>query len=140
MSAFAGSITFSDVSASNLAQADRLSDSDPYVRWENAETGAVLTETNVLNNVLGRRGGRTANSARTPRWDSEYSADLPVGVGASFAVKVSMWDSDVGVDDPLGDAIIELPMSATTNQCARTPRSRASTPPDTPRTHSLRHC
>eukprot|EP00966_Prymnesium_polylepis_P121329 2804098-Prymnesium_polylepis.2 len=80
MSLFAGSVTFSEVSASDLAQTDSRSDSDPYVRWENADTGAVLAETHFLRNVLGRRGGRTAGSARTPRWDSEYSADLPLGV------------------------------------------------------------
>ena len=118
MSRFAGTVTFTEVSALNLAQTDRRSDSDPYVRWENADTGDVLAETHFLRNVLGRRGGRTAGSARTPRWDSEYSADLPLGVGPSFSVRVSVWDSDRGADDLLGDALLEVSRSTTTNQCA----------------------
>ena len=44
MSRFAGSVTFTEVSALNLAQTDRRSDSDPYVRWENADTGAEEME------------------------------------------------------------------------------------------------
>lgn len=109
MSATAGSISFSAVSAAKLAQADGRSDTDPYVRW--SANGKTIAETHFLRNVMGRRG-RTPGAEKTPRWDSEYTASLPRVVNGPLSITVSLWDSDRGQDDPLGDATFELAVTA----------------------------
>jgi hypothetical protein len=86
------SITFTRVTAANLAQADATSDSDPYVRWT---CGGEITETHYLQNVLGRAGGKTPGSETTPKWDGEYTMDLPTNLeGGGLKVSVSLWDHD----------------------------------------------
>ena len=79
-----GTITFQDASASNLANADRFSTSDPYVKWS---TGATEVKTEALRNMMGR------TVSNTPTWDSEeYSVKYYEAAGAEVAVTVSVWD------------------------------------------------
>ena len=109
------SLIFSKVSATELANADKVSDSDPYVRWE--INGDKVAETHFLRNVIGRQG-ITRTSTQTPRWDSEYGGDLPSNLSHKFSVRVSVWDSDRKADDPLGDAVVELNRTAGTQEFA----------------------
>ena len=79
-----GTITFQDASASNLANADRFSTSDPYVKWS---TGAAEVQTEALRNMMGR------TVSNTPTWDSEeYSVKYYEAAGAEVTVTVSVWD------------------------------------------------
>ena len=116
----AGVLTFNHVTAVNLAQRDRRSDSDPYVRWtcEGSETA-----THWLQNVLGRQGGRTHGSDRPCEWDGEYSMSVPPSAVASaddtVEVDVSLWDSDRTSDDFLGSATLKI---ATRGEAASKPQ------------------
>ena len=99
-----GTITFQDASASNLANADRVSTSDPYVKWS---TGAQEVQTDHLRNMLGR------TASNTPHWDSEeYSVAYYEAAGAEVTITVQVWDHDRGADDLLGEATVTVTLPA----------------------------
>ena len=99
-----GTITFQDASASNLANADRFSTSDPYVKWS---TGTAEVQTEALRNMMGR------TVSNTPSWDSEeYSIKYYEAAGAEVTVTVSVWDMDKGADDLLGEATVTVTLPA----------------------------
>ena len=105
-----GTITFQDASASNLANADRFSTSDPYVKWS---TGSVEVQTEALRNMMGR------TVSNTPSWDSEeYSVKYYEAAGAEVTVaslkpgEIKGWDQkdwgkSVAVDRTVADVSAE---------------------------------
>ena len=60
-------LTFTEIVAFDLAQADSRSDSDPFVVFKHSNTEIARTET--VWNRIGRSGGRRSGSDQAPRWN-----------------------------------------------------------------------
>ena len=95
------SITFSDVTVTNVARAVRGRRFDPYVRWN---TNGGSTETHYLRNVLTRRYDQGDD---LPSWDGEYTMEVPAGSG-TVEVAVGLWDWQRQRDRFIAGASIEI--------------------------------
>jgi len=100
-------LLFTAVKATNLTNLDRVGKSDPYVK-------VCLYDAKTDPHLLESKKTKVIKDELNPTWNDtlDFSSYVRSHPGVVKRLRVQVWDEDIGKDELIGEAFIDLPAAA----------------------------